>query len=84
MGYGALMPELNENQPACAMNGGCNRRPLGALFFAVNSRRSIPPLSLLAYKSSLCDDQPCACPLRVILNHQLIRHFPLVVGSGAR
>ncbi len=31
MRNGALMPELNEDQPACAMNGICNPLPSGAL-----------------------------------------------------
>ena len=31
MRNGALMPELNEDQPACAVNGICNALPTGAL-----------------------------------------------------
>src|SRR5579872_6531507 len=81
---GALVPELNEDQPARAMNGICNPPPSGALFVAVDSWGSVPTLSLLAYESALGDDQPGPGALGVVFSHQLSRHFPLILCSGAR
>ena len=84
MRNGALMPELNEDQPACAMNGIGNALPSGALFCGVDSWGSVPSLSLLAYEGALRDDQAGPGPLSVILGHQLVRHLSPVLGSGAR
>jgi hypothetical protein len=79
----ALMPELNEYQPACAMNGICNALPPGALFFVVDPWGSVPTLSPFAYKGTLCNDQTSSGPLCVIFSHQFIRDLSLVIGSGA-
>src|SRR5579859_45048 len=81
---GTLMPELNEYQATGTVNSIGNTFPTGALFFVVDSRGSVPTLSLFAYKSALCDDQTGPSPLRVILSHQLIRDLALVLGSCAR
>ena len=78
---GALMPELNEYQPACAMNGICNALPPGALFFVVDAWGSVPTLSLFAYKGTLCNDQTSSGSLCVIFNHQFIRDLSLVIVS---
>ena len=80
---GALMPELNEYQPACTVNSVCNALPACALFRVIDSWGSVPTLSLFAYKGALCNDQTSSGPLCVIFSHQFIRDLSLVIGSGA-
>ena len=51
------MPELNEDQPACTVNGICYALPPCCLSRVVDSWSSKPPLSLFAYKGTLRYDQ---------------------------
>ena len=49
---GTLMPELNEYQPACAVNGICNALPPGVLFFVVDAGGSV--LNLVPVRLQRC------------------------------
>jgi hypothetical protein len=47
------MPELNEYQPACIVNGIGNAPPPCSLFRVKDTWGSIPSLSLFAYEGAL-------------------------------
>ncbi len=83
MRNGALMPELNEYEPACTVNGICYALPPCCLSRVVYSWSSKPPLSLFAYKGTLRYDQASSGPLRVILSYQPVRNLPLVLSPSA-
>src|SRR5689334_6899005 len=73
---GVKVTEVMHNRVPAHM---LNRSALSCRF-----RSSVPTLSLLAYKSTLCDDQTGPGPLGVILNHQLIRDLSRVLSPRAR